>query len=277
MRRGAGKALSSSSAFVPRGVEQYDGYMGRWSRRLAPLFLDFAGTAAGDRILEVGCGTGSLTFELAQRPGIAAIEAIDYEPNFVEAVRARNSDPRISVSIGDACDLQFPPGRFDRVLSLLVLHFVTDADKAIAEMRRVLRPGGVAAAAVWDNFGGTPSVRMFWDSVAAVEPSGVSHRDAAAIRPMTQSGELRAGFANAGFANVVETMLTIRQDFVNFHDYWLPMITGQGAHARFFGNLPVAAQQHIESTVRAAYLCGRPDGPRGFASVAWAVRGEVAK
>jgi ubiquinone/menaquinone biosynthesis C-methylase UbiE len=265
-----------ASKFVARGADKYDAYMGRWSRRLAPLFLDFAGLAAGERVLEVGCGTGSLTFELPARADIAAVEAIDYEKQFIEATRERNTDPRINVQQGDACNLQFADGKFDRVLSMLVLHFVSDPERAVSEMRRVVRPGGVAAATVWDNFGGMPSVRMFWDIAAAIEPRVAERRDAVTIRPMTQSGELRRAFSRAGFHNVTEAMLTIRMDFTNFDDYWNPMLTGQGTHAEFLASLPELTRHRIEATVKAAYLCNRPDGPRGFASVAWAVRGVVS-
>ncbi len=122
------------SKFVARGVDRYDTYMGRWSRRLAPLFLDFAGVFAGERVLEVGCGTGSLTFVIPERANVAAIEAIDYEKQFVEAARDRNSDPRINIQQGDACSLPFADGKFDRVLSMLVLHFVSDPNLAISEM-----------------------------------------------------------------------------------------------------------------------------------------------
>jgi ubiquinone/menaquinone biosynthesis C-methylase UbiE len=264
-----------SSKFVARGAGQYDSYMGRWSRRLAPLFLDFSGLAAGERVLEVGCGTGSLTFTLPARADIAAVEAIDYDEGFVAATRERNTDPRINIRQGDACDLQFANGAFDRALSMLVLHFVSDPDRAVNEMRRVVRPGGVAAATVWDNFGGTPNIRIFWEIAAAIEPSAIERRDAAAIRPMTQSGELRAAFVKAGFVDVADTMLTIRMDFANFDDYWIPMITGHGANAAFMASLSVQMRQRIETAVKAAYLCNRPDGPRGFASVAWAVRGTV--
>jgi SAM-dependent methyltransferase len=266
-----------SSKFVSHGADQYDGYMGRWSRKLAPLFLDFSGLAAGERVLEVGCGTGSLTFALPGRADIASIEAIDYEPQFVEAARERNTDSRINIQNGDACNLQFADGQFDRALSMLVLHFVSDAQRAIAEMRRVVRPGGVAAATVWDNFGGQPAMRLFWDTVAAIEPGAEGKRSGSLMRPMTRAGELASGFAQAGFIEVAETVLTVRMNFANFNDYWIPMQTGQGIVAGLLTSLPESTRQKIESAIRAGYLCGQPDGPRSFVSVAWAVRGMVPR
>jgi len=264
-----------SSTFQSKGAEKYESYMGRWSRRLAVPFLEFAGLDAGERVLDVGCGTGSLTFALPAHADVASVEAIDYEQQFVDAARERNHDPRINIRQGDACHLPFADAAFDRALSMLVLHFVSNAQRAVAEMRRVVRPGGIAAAAVWDNYGGQPSIRMFWDIAAALEPSAVKRRDAAFVRPMTRQGELSKAFAETGFTEITETLLTIRMEFENFDDYFIPQITGQGTLAEFVASLPDTARRQIESAVRTAYLCGQPDGPRNFVSTAWAVRGRV--
>jgi SAM-dependent methyltransferase len=260
-----------SSRFLSRGAENYDSYMGRWSRRLAPLFLDFAELAPGEHVIEVGCGTGSLSFAVPEHAAVARLEAIDYDAGFVAAARDRNSDPRIRIARGDACRLDFCDEEFDRALSMLVLHYVSDPELAVAEMR------GVAAAAVWDTFGGMPTVRLFWDSAAAVEPSASDRRSTALLRPMTQPGELRQAFARAGFIDIVERALVIRMEFASFDDYWIPTVTGQGMHAEFMTGLPAPTRERIESRVRAGYLCNRPDGPRSFACLAWAVRGVVPR
>jgi ubiquinone/menaquinone biosynthesis C-methylase UbiE len=264
-----------TTKFVSRGADKYDSYMGRWSRRLAPLFLDFAGLAAGERVVEIGCGTGALTFELPKRADIAQVEAIDYEQQFVDAARERNTDPRITIQQGDAHNLPFADGQFDRALSMLVLHFVSDPERATAEMRRVVRPGGIAAATVWDNFGGQPAIRMFWDTVAAIEPRAAERRSAAMIRPMTQRGELAGAFSRAGLVEVAEATLMIWMDFGSFDDYWTPMLAGQGTHAEMLANLPQATRERIQEATRSGYLCGRADGPRSFVSVAWAARGKA--
>lgn len=265
------------SNFVARGSAGYEASMGRWSRRLAPLFLDFAGTAAGERVLDAGCGTGNLALELLARSDIASIEAIDFEADFVAALRQRNSDPRIVARQGDACALPFADASFDRALSMLVLHFVSDAPRAATEMHRVLRPGSVAAATVWDTYGGMPSQRLFWDTVAAIEPAAIERRAGSYFRPMTQPGELRHLFAAAGFVELDEALLTIRMDFADFDDYWQPLIGGQGTLKEFLAGLPQATGDRIHAAVRDAYLCQRPDGPRSFASTAWAIRGVVSR
>src|ERR1700754_1600169 len=143
-----------TSEFNVQSAAGYEQLMGRWSQRLALLFIDFAGVAEGEKILDVGCGTGSLTFALARAADLSEIAAIDYSPVFVEEAIRRNTDPRINIRQADACALPFEGGTFDRALALLVLHFVPEADRAVAEMRRVVRPGGVVAAAVWDHYGG---------------------------------------------------------------------------------------------------------------------------
>ena len=262
------------SKFDTLAADAYDRMMGRWSRRLAPLFLDFAGVRDGERVIDIGCGTGSLTFAVLERANIRHIDAVDLNVGFLEALRHRNTDPRVVTQHGDACALPFADAVFERAFSLLVLQHLSEGGRAVGEMYRVLRPGGAAAAAVWDTFGGMPTQRVFWDTIAALEPSAGDRRAAAHGKPNTEQGQIKNAFLGAGFQDVVETTLTIRMDFKNFEDYWHPQIFGQGDTAQWLTALPGAVQDRLQSAVRAAYLCNRPDGPRSFATVAWAVRGQ---
>ena len=120
-----------------------------------------------------------------------------------------------------------------------------------------------------------PSQRIFWDTVTAIEPSVAARRAATMFRPMTQPGDLPALFGRAGLTDIRETVLTIRMDFTDFEDYWQPLITGQGNLAQFVDGLAAATRARVIEAVREAFLSGRPDGPRSFASVAWAARGVV--
>jgi len=158
---------------------------------------------------------------------------------------------------------------------MLVLHFVPTPERAIAEMLRVVRPGGVVAATVWDTYGGMPSQRMFWDTFAAIEPDASSKRSPSMMRPMTFPGQMADAFRAVGLERVTETTLAIRMDFSHFDDYWVPLIHGQGPLASYLATLPDSTTERVRNSVYQAYLCGEPDGPRSFASVAWAVKGLV--
>jgi SAM-dependent methyltransferase len=262
-----------TSGFNVHNAAGYDQLMGRWSQKLAPLFIDFAGIADREKILDVGCGTGSLTFALATAGDLSEIAAIDYSPVFVEEAIRRNSDPRIKVRQADACALPFEGGTFDRALALLVLHFVPEAGKAVAEMRRVVRSGGVVAAAVWDHLGGMPGMRMMVDTVAALSESGRQLRGRYCFQPMMQPGELRRTFVQEGLAAVTEMQLMIRMDYQCFDDYWAPIAAGEGPLGKYVTTLDAAERARTDAAVRDAYEAGRPDGPRSFANVAWACRG----
>jgi ubiquinone/menaquinone biosynthesis C-methylase UbiE len=260
------------SSFNVGSAEGYEQVMGRWSKRLAPMLIDFAGLDDGERILDVGCGTGSLTFTLAQHPGLKAIAAIDYSDVFVEAASRANSDPRITIRQADACALPFDDASFDRALSLLVLHFVPEAGKAVAEMARVVRPGGVVAAAVWDHYGGMGGMRMMLDLATMIDPGAQAVRHRYVFQPMMRPGEMRDSFIANGLVDVAETSLTIRMDYASFADYWSPIAAGEGPLGKYVAALDGALRERLEATVRDAYEAGEPDGPRSFASVAWACR-----
>ena len=132
--------------------EDYEGLMGRHSRKLAPLFADFVQIRDQGSLLDIGCGTGSLTQGLAERTHAAMIVGIDPTRPFVDHARARFSrDERISIDHGSALELIYPDKSFDQSMSLLVLMFIADADKAVTEMKRVTKPGGTVAACVWDR------------------------------------------------------------------------------------------------------------------------------
>ena len=265
--------MTASSTFNASSGDGYEQLMGRWSRRLATPFLAFAGIAPGERVLDVGCGTGSLTFLLAQRADLEAIAGIDYAAPYVEHAARRNTDPRVSFRVGDASALPFPDASFDRVLCQLVLHFVAEPERAVAEMRRVARAGGTIAAAVWDARGGLVAHRLFHDTAAALDPAAAARRARAFIRPMTRPGDLEAAWRRAGLAAIETAELAIRMEFASFDDYWAPYLGKDGPAADYIGTLDETALARLRDAVRSAYLDGEPDGPRSYVAVAWAVKG----
>ena len=255
-----------------QNAEAYELLMGRWSRRLAPLLIGFGGLSDGDRVLDVGCGTGSLTFALPQIAKIRAVTGIDLTAAFLEFARSRNTDPRIAFQAADARDLAFEDNSFDRAFSMLVLQFIPDAARVVAEMRRVVRPGGTVTAAVWDAYSGMPYLRILWDIAATLDPAV----ERPLLRSLSAPDEMPAVWRELGLVDVERADLVIRIEFSSFADFWSPFTTGEGPHGQFVANLSESARGTLREHMRRAYAANRPDGPRSFACVALACRGTVA-
>ncbi len=266
--------VNPSSTFLATDGAAYEQLMGRWSRRLAEPFLDFVGAAAGERVLDVGCGTGSLASALVRRCPVAEVCGVDLSAAYIAHARAAQPDPKIRYEPGDACALGFADASFDRVLSLLLLHFVPNASAAIAEMRRVARPGATVAAAVWDARGGFVANRIFFDTAAALDAKGGEQRRARNYtRPMTRPGELVDAWRAAGLQDVRGTTLAIRMEYASFDDYWAPCEGKDGPGAEYLASLGAAERAALRDAVKRAYVDGEADGPRSYAALAWAVKG----
>ncbi|HEY3911463.1 MAG TPA: methyltransferase domain-containing protein [Stellaceae bacterium] len=263
------------SRYTATDPEAYQRLMGRWSPRLAAELIEWAGIAPGDRVLDVGCGTGSLALALAACSEPAAVVGVDIAASYVAYAASRSADPRLRFATADAAALDFPAASFDRVFSQLALNFMSDPAGALAVMRRVTRPGGVVAAAVWDFPGGLVYQRIFWDTAAALDPAADRARARHYSSPLTGPGELATAFRATGLNDVREGSLTIRQDYRDFADYWKPIEAAQGPVGDYVKSLPPERLDTLAAAVRRAYLAGREDGPRSMAATAWAARGTV--
>jgi SAM-dependent methyltransferase len=268
--------MNISSTFVSSDGEGYELQMGRWSRRLAPLFIQFSGIAGAVRVLDVGCGTGSLSFCLAQDPRIVSVRGLDISTSYVEYANRRNNDTRLNFQVGDACALPFPDTYFDHAVSMLALQFVPRVNMAVHEMRRVTCPDGTVAAATWDTRGGLVAQRMVYDTAAMLHSSGHQARAAAYTKLLSRPGDLARVWHESGLKDVVEDMLTIRMDFSSFADFWRPNEGKEGPVAQYVRTLAADARTKLRETVRLAYLDGEEDGPRSYAATAWVVKGTVA-
>jgi SAM-dependent methyltransferase len=253
----------------------YERFMGRWSRLLAGPFIDFMGVRDGDAVLDVGCGTGSLTLALAARARLAAVTGIDLSEAYVAFARGRSDDRRIAFLTGDAGALPYRDGAFDRVASMLVLNLVPDAMAVAAEMVRVARSGATVAAATWDLRGGLLMFRMFWDTAAMQDADAARARDRYFSAPLTRPGELAHAWTGLGLRDVVQDHVTIRIDFDSFDDYWRPFLGKTGPAGSYVAGLTETRREALRSRLRAAYESGDPDGARSFAATAWLCRGRV--
>jgi SAM-dependent methyltransferase len=266
---------ASGIAYHASDGEAYEIFLGRWTRRLATEFIDFAAFPAASDLLDVGCGTGSLSLALASRFPGRRIVGIDPSAPYIAFARARSA-AAATFDVGLAGALPYADGTFAGAGAQLVLNFVPDPEIALGEMRRVVRPGGVIAAAVWDFRGGLVYQRLFWDTAAGIDPAAGAVRDRLFAGALALPDGLQDLFARTGLAKVARASLTIRMDYAAFDDYWSPLLGGQGPVGTYAANLAPALRGRIEAAVRAAYLSGAPDGPRSMTATAWAVRGVVS-
>nr|WP_249732310.1 class I SAM-dependent methyltransferase [Roseococcus sp. SDR] len=247
--------------------------MGRWSRRLADGFLDRCALAAGARVLDAGCGTGSLSEALRARDATAAITGLDLAEPYLEAARQRVPDGEFRQ--GDMQSLPFADRGFDAALSLLVIAFVPDPALAVRELRRVTRPGGQVALAMWDFWGGMPAMRLFADTAAALFPSGAAWRARHYAGLVGQPGQLGGLLAQAGLGEIVEHDLPIRMEFTDFEDWLSPWRGNQGIIGPYLAGLDATERAVFEAGLREAWCAGAPDGPRSFAATARMAMGVV--
>lgn len=254
-------------------TDAYARFMGRWSRQLAPLMLDFARLREPEAVLDVGTGTGVLASAVTDAHPGAAVTAIDPSARFVEAATARSSSSRLRFQVGDAQALEFPDASFDATLSLLAVNFIPDPPKALGEMIRVTRSGGVVAAAVWDYAEGMEMLRVFWDEAVALDPA-LAPRDEQHM-PLCRRGELAALWRQGGLEDVSEQALTIDLVFESFDDYWLPFLDGVGPAGAYAASLADPARAALRARLAARLSNGREDQVITLKARAWAVRGVV--
>lgn len=231
----------------------YDDFMGRYSRPLATVFADFLGVERGRRAVDVGCGPGALTRVLVDRLGAEHVIAVDPSEQFVVACRA--ACPGADVRLGRAEAVPIDDGSVDVAVAQLVLHFVSEPAVAAAEMRRVLVPGGVAGACVWDFEGGMAMLRHFWDAALAVDPGAP---DEARVMKFGRSGELADLFEAGGLEEVSESVLAIEADYRDYDELWTGFLGGVGPAGAYLVSLGAPSREAIRQA-----LFERLDSPTG--------------
>jgi SAM-dependent methyltransferase len=258
--------------FMFEVAKNYEQRMGSWSKLLAPLFINFVGVRG--EVLDVGCGTGSLTFTAAANNNVSRIVGIDPSSGFIEYARSLVVDRRVSFEMGDAQNLQFPDASFDCCLSSLIVSFIPDAPKGVSEMRRVTRPGGVVASCMWDNGGGMEVFRVIWDAAIALDPGADRFR--AKHLPHGSSDELRSLWTNAGLRDIETRPLVIPLKFVSFDDLWGPSVGAQGPMGAYLAGLPESNRLNLRERLRRNLFNSRHDGAFKLQAKAWAVKGIVS-
>jgi SAM-dependent methyltransferase len=250
----------------------YESYIGRWSRLVAPVFLDWLAIPPGRRWLDAGCGTGALTEAILARCQPSSVVGVDPSESFVAHARMTVVDARVTFEVGTAAETSLDDDDVDIVVSALVLNFVPDLNAALAEARRVLSPGGVVAGYVWDYAEGMQLLRRFWDSAVAVDPAARVMDEGARFEHAAPE-PLAAAFAAAGLSAIDVRPIDISTVFVDFDDLWTPFLGGTGVGPAYVASLTEPARDALRDRLRAS-LDPEPDGSIRLMARAWAVRGQ---
>lgn len=255
------------------GPEAYERLMGRWSRQVASSLVEFACVEDGARILDVGCGTGSLVTALLEQQKRLDVFGVDSAKPYIDYTRRKIRDPQLTLEEADAQSLPFPDDSFDRCLSLLVLNFIPDARRAVEEMYRVTRPGGIVVAAVWDYGDGMEMLRILWDTAIELDPGAEPKHER--NMPYCRQGELADLWTETGLQQVKEIPLHSTLRFTSFDDYWEPFLTGVGPSGSYVSSLPKQRQKELRDLVHDRLASGHDDQRFALQVRAWAVRGTV--
>jgi SAM-dependent methyltransferase len=254
--------------------EAYERYVGRWSRRVAPPFLEWLRPPQQSTWADVGCGTGALTSAILAGCHPAAVCGIDSSAQFVDRARHHVEDGRVRFEVGDATRLPWSDSTFHFAVSGLVLNFVRDQETMVREMARVTAHSGTVALYVWDYADGMQMMRAFWDAAAEVHPQGVEFDEARRF-PICHPDALAALFAKAGLTRVGAAPIEIATVFNGFDDYWTPFLSKTGPAPAYLATLPDPLRERMRNRL-AARLRADADGRIALTARAWAVRGAVA-
>lgn len=249
--------------------DPYEHYVGRWSRRVAPRFLAWLGAPQGRRWLDLGCGTGALSVAILDQCAPSSVTGVEPSDGFLQKARAQLGT-RVRLLQGAAGQIPLQDDAVDATVSGLVLNFVPDVARALAEMARVTAPGGTIAAYVWDYAGKMELMRLFWDAATELDP-GAATLDEGLRFPICRPEVLSELFERAGGRAIETTAIEIDTPFANFDDYWRPFLGGQGPAPAYAMGLDEAARAQLRERLRQR-LPSRDDGSIDLMARAWAVR-----
>ena len=249
----------------------YEPYVGRWSRLVAREFLNWLDVPAKSHWLDVGCGTGALSETILNSATPSTVKGMDRSEGYVAFAREQVRDERAQFEVGDAQALPVETGAYDAVVSGLVLNFIPQPHRAVAEMARAARSKSVVAAYVWDYAGKMQLMRHFWNAATALDLAAYD-LDEGRRFPICQPDPLRELFQNAGLRGVEVRPIDIATDFRDFDDYWSPFLGGEAPAPGYVKSLSDDQRVALRERIRAG-LPFALDGSIPLVARAWAVRG----
>lgn len=248
----------------------YENFMGRWSRQIGAVFLDWLSPPRDARWLDVGCGTGVFTQLVLDRCNPAQVTAVDPAPAQIDYVLKQPLAKRAQFRVGDAMALPFADGGFEIVASALVMNFIPDRPRAVADMRRVTRPGGIVAAYVWDfTRAGSPN----WPFGRTMRVLGYSPPRPPGEEDSTRE-RLSALFEAEKLTEIVTREIEVTTTFPSFEDFWRSQTPSFSPTGRALAAVPETELPKIKKAVRDV-LKAPGEGPVTYAARANAIKSRV--
>src|SRR5688500_10230853 len=226
--------MSSENKFD--NATAYELYVGRWSRKVAQIFIDWLAVPTGSTWLDVGAGTGILSDVILQQTSPAKVVGVDTAAAFIQLARERVKDARAEFHVGDAVQLDLSDTDFDVAVAGLVLNFIASPQSAVNNMARLVKPGGLVAAYVWDYADKMEMMRHFWGAAIHIDPSA-AELDAGKLFTICRPGPLTELFEGVGLQDVAFIPIDIQTVFSDFDDFWLPFLEAQGSVSKYLRGL----------------------------------------
>jgi len=252
--------------------DPYEYFMGRWSRLVARKFVDWLVPSAGLKWLDVGCGSGALSEAVINHYAPAELTAIDQSEAFVNTAQSRLGS-MAHCRVGNALALPLEDSSVDVTVSGLVLNFISEPLKALAEMRRVTAAGGTVAVYIWDYPGKMDFLRYFWDAAVELNPKASNLHESTRF-PNCTAEVLKSLFEDVGLVDTKTAPLEIETRFRDFDDYWRPFLGGQGPAPTYVSSLTEDARDKLRDLLYKRLLV-QADGSISLAARAWAAKGRV--
>ena len=252
--------------------DPYEYYMGRWSSLVARSFVDWLSPCSGLRWLDVGCGSGALSEAVINTHSPAELTAVDQSEGFVKIAKKRLGS-LANCRVGNALALPLEDASVHVTVSGLVLNFISEPEKALSEMRRVIVHGGTVAVYIWDYAGKMDFLRYFWDAAIELDPTASNLHEGHRF-PDSTADVLKELFENARFVETETAPIEIATHFHDFDDYWKPFLGGQGPAPTYVLSLD-ESERSIPRDVLYERLPIQTDGSIPMVARAWAVKGQV--
>jgi ubiquinone/menaquinone biosynthesis C-methylase UbiE len=251
--------------------EAYEQFMGRWSRLVGDIFIEWLDTPKGLRWLDVGCGNGAFTERLVDLCKPSEVVGIDPSGAQLEYARKRLASHRAVFQEGNAHNLPYDEGSFDAAAMALVIQFLSEPAKAVAELARVVRPGGLIATYTWDApGGGMPNQPV----IRAIRSLGIAYPFPPSIRHSTRDAMITL-WNETGLEEVDATVIRVPIRFADFEEFWAATASGVGPMGKTIEELGPDRREALRARLR-DQLAVAADGSVTYEAFANAVKGRVA-